>query len=167
MLIRTATPVDIPRLLPLIAEICALHEQWDAAKYGFLPHPERRYEGWLHRLINSQRDLCLVAEDTSEHHTTGSRLAGFLLATVEAEIPIYRVKEYGFIHDLWVEPEFRQTGIAKQLVQQTIAHFKQQGVAQIRLDTAAANETARQLFTGCGFRVSTIEMLLETEAAEP
>ena len=30
-----------------------------------------------------------------------------VVATVEAEIPIYRLKEFGFIHDLWVEPDYR------------------------------------------------------------
>ena len=34
-------------------------------------------------------------------------LVGFLIATVEREIPIYRLHEFGFIHDLWVEPEYR------------------------------------------------------------
>jgi ribosomal protein S18 acetylase RimI-like enzyme len=35
---------------------------------------------------------------------------------VEREIPIYHLKKFGFIHDLWVEPEFRHAGIARQMV---------------------------------------------------
>ena len=41
---------------------------------------------------------------------------GFLVGTVEREIPIYRLAEFGFIHDLWVEPAYRNEGVARQMV---------------------------------------------------
>jgi ribosomal protein S18 acetylase RimI-like enzyme len=158
MLIRKATADDVPAVLPMVAKICALHEAWDAAKFGFLPNPELRYEGWLKRLVTDERGLFLVAEEE-----TGG-LVAFLAATVEREaIPIYRLREFAFIHDVWVEAQYRQQGIASQMLLQTVEHFQQMGVKQIRLDTAAANEAARRLFASCGFRVSTIEMLRELE----
>jgi ribosomal protein S18 acetylase RimI-like enzyme len=89
-------------------------------------------------------------------------LAGFLIGTIEQEIPIYRLREYGFIHDLWVEEEYRHEGIGRQMVMLAVERFKSAGVSQIRLDTAAANDAGRKLFTSCGFRVCTMEMLLET-----
>lgn len=153
MLIRPATPADLPAVLPMVAKICALHEAWDADKYGFIPEPEKRYEKWLTRLANQERSVFLVADNQRQ-------LVAFITATVEQEIPIYRTKEFAFIHDLWVEPEYRQQGIAKQILEQTIKRLRQIGVEQIRLDTAAANEAARKLFTSCGFRVSTMEMLM-------
>jgi ribosomal protein S18 acetylase RimI-like enzyme len=52
-------------------------------------------------------------------------------------------------------------GVARQMVTQTIEAFQGMGVTQIRLDTAADNQTARHLFSSCGFRPSTIEMLIE------
>lgn len=154
MLIRPATPEDVPTVLPMVAKICALHESWDAAKYGFLSHPEQRYERWLKKLTHDERAVFLVAENEG-------KLVGFLEATIEREIPIYRLTEYAFIHDLWVEPEYRQQGIARLLVTQAMERLQELEVKQIRLDTAAANEAARRLFAGCGFRVSTIEMLTE------
>lgn len=143
----------------MIAQICALHQAWDQAKYGFLPNPEQWYQSWLGQLIKNPRNLCLVAERSTSQ--SDPILVAFLIATVEPEIPIYTVKEFGFIHDLWVEAAYRQAGMARQLVQRTIDHFSQLGIRQIRLDTAAENETARQLFSACGFRVSMVEMLIE------
>ncbi|BAY61882.1 acetyltransferase, GNAT family protein [Calothrix brevissima NIES-22] len=162
MQIRNATPADVPKVLPMVAKICALHDAWDSAKYGFLPNPEQRYQNWLGRLANSDgvanassvRSVFLVTEDEEN-------LVAFLVATVEREIPIYRLQEYAFIHDIWVEPEYRQKRVAKQMVMQAVERFEQMGVKQIRLDTAAINEAARKLFTSCGFRISTIEMLME------
>jgi len=161
MLIRSATSDDVPQVLPMVAKICALHENWDTAKYGFLPHPEQRYQKWLTRLANSSdRNVFLVAEDEG-------KLGGFLIATVEREIPIYRLQEYAFIHDIWIEPEYRQNGVARQMVMLCVERFQEMEIQQIRLDTAAVNEAARLLFTSCGFRISTIEMLKELEVKSP
>ncbi len=154
MILRTAQLADIPQLLPLIGKICALHQAWDPAKYGFCQHPEHLYESWLGKLVTNARHLCLVVEDQTQ-------LIAFLIATVEKEIPIYQLSEFAFIHDLWVEAAYRQQGVARQLVERTIAHFTELGIAQIRLDTAIANESARSLFLDCGFRLSTMELLIE------
>jgi ribosomal protein S18 acetylase RimI-like enzyme len=154
MEIRPATASDVPHVLPMVARICALHESWDPAKYGFLSDPARRYEKWLEQRAMDERSVFLVAEE-------GNRLAGFLVGEVEREIPIYRLKEFGFIHDLWVEEEYRHEGVARQLAMLAIERFKQMGVKQIRLDTAAQNEPARRLFESCGFRISVVEMMIE------
>lgn len=169
MLIRPATPADVPAVLPMVAAVCALHESWDTSKYGFVPNVEQRYQKWLIAQTNSdaprglplraRRSIFLVAEDQA----ASGKLVAFLVATVEREIPIYRLQEFGFIHDLWVEPEYRHVGIAKQMVSLTIERFKLMGVKQIRLDTAAANDAARQLFDSCGFRLSTMEMLIKLD----
>jgi ribosomal protein S18 acetylase RimI-like enzyme len=89
------------------------------------------------------------------------KLAGFLVGTIETEIPIYRLSEFGFIHDIWVEPEYRNEGIARQLVMLAIEKFRDLGMKQVRGDTAAANEPARNLLKSCGMRPSITEMLIE------
>lgn len=155
MNIRPATSNDVPEILPMVASICALHQAWDEAKYNFKSNPQEHYQKWLIAQSSNERSVFLVAEAESK------KLVGFAIATVEREIPIYRLQEFAFIHDLWVEPEYRQAGVAKRMILLTIDSFKQMGIKQIRLDTAYANEVARKLFSSCGFRISTIEMLVE------
>jgi ribosomal protein S18 acetylase RimI-like enzyme len=154
MEIRSALPGDVPQVLPMVAKICALHEKWDPAKYGFLENPASRYERWLTTRADDPRSFFLVADRKPG-------LAGFLIGMAEMEIPIYRLKEFGFIHDLWVEEEYRHEGIARQMVMLAVERFRAMGVRQVRLDTAAANDPARSLFKSCGFRPSSTEMLLE------
>ena len=89
MLIRPATPTDIPAVLPMVAAVCGLHESWDAAKYGFVPNVEQRYEKWLIAQANSTRSIFLVTEDNTLSGEQQGRLIAFLVATVEREIPIY------------------------------------------------------------------------------
>jgi ribosomal protein S18 acetylase RimI-like enzyme len=155
MTIRPATPEDVPLVLPMVQRLAELHEQWDPQRYDYLPDPGAMYDRWLRSRAKDSRSVFLVAERDP------SRLAGFLIATIEGTIPIYRLTETGFIHDLWVEPEYRNEGIARQMTMLAVERFREKGVKQIRLETAAKNDAARALFTACGFRVSSVEMLLE------
>jgi len=155
MKIRPAKAQDVPAVLPMVEMLCKLHESWDAAKYSFLPDIPQMYDQWLRERAGHRRSVFLVAETRPE------KIVGFVIGTVEREIPIYRLKEYGFLHDLWVEPEYRNEGVARQMVMLAIEKFKEMGIEQVRLDTAAKNETARRLFEACGFRESVREMLIE------
>jgi ribosomal protein S18 acetylase RimI-like enzyme len=158
MLIRPATPDDVPQILPMVASICALHQEWDAARFRTVDHPERMYDGWLRERAADGRSVFLVAEREG-------RIVAYVVCTIEPEIPIYWTPACGWVHDLWVDPQYRNEGLARQMTLHVIERFKQLGVTQLRLQTAAANDASRKLFQSCGFRVATIEMLMEIDHA--
>lgn len=151
---RPATPADIPALLPMVRALCALHQSWDPDRYDFLPDIIARYEYWLPLRAADPRSVFLVAEPSP-----AAPPAGFLIATIEPSIPIYRTTEYAFIHDLWIDPPHRHRGLARALLTDSLTRFHALGLTQVRLETAHANEQARRLFRAAGFRVSTIDML--------
>jgi ribosomal protein S18 acetylase RimI-like enzyme len=136
MNIRPATVADVPGVLPMVARIAALHEQWDPAKYGYRPNPQEMYRRWLASRAGDARSVFLVAERDALLGEVPF-LVGFLVGTVERELPIYRLDQFGFIHDAWVEPEYRHEGIGRQMVMLAIEQFRAIGVKQVRLDTAA------------------------------
>ena len=72
------------------------------------------------------------------------------------------LREYGFVHDVWVEEPYRNEGLARQMVTLAVERFRAIGVEQVRLDVLVENAPARSLFEACGFRPAVIEMLLET-----
>lgn len=156
--IRPATPDDVPQVLPMVAKVCAFHEKLDPAKYSFRAHAERMYDKWLVSRATDRRSVFLVADAGREG---AKKLVAFLVGTVEPEIGIYRLKEFGFVHDVWVEEKYRNEGIARQMVTLAVEKFRAIGVKQVRLDTASANDAARGLFAACGFRPSIVEMLIE------
>jgi ribosomal protein S18 acetylase RimI-like enzyme len=162
MVIRSATPEDVPLVLPMVARECAFHEKLDPAKYGFREGAVEKYRGWLTARATDPRSVFLVADATIAGEP--KKLAGFLVATVEKEIPIYRLTEFGFIHDIWIEEDYRNEGLARQITTLAIERFKEIGVKQIRLDVLIKNNPARGLFAACGFRESTVEMLLEPKS---
>jgi len=158
MEVRRATAADVPAVLPMVSQLCALHREWDAAKYGYHADPASKYRYWLTARAADERSVFLVAD---RGETAADTLAGFIVGAIEPEIPIYELKEYGFIHDLWVDPAYRHEGVARQLTLRAVEAFKALGVRQIRLETASSNDIARSLFATCGFRPDSIEMLLE------
>ena len=160
-MIRLAQPADIPNLFHLIEKVSDFHKSLDVDRYNFLPNQGQLYEKWLHKLLLDSSHLCLVAESNSSESKVSSQLVAYLIATVESEIPIYHLKEYGYIHDLWVEETYRRQGIARQMVMKTLEHFQQLGVKQIRLNSLVDNDAAFKLYSSCGFRASTFEMLVQ------
>ena len=88
------------------------------------------------------------------------KLVGFTIATIEDEIPIYRIKRFAFVQDLWVEVEHRREGLARKLVMELAERFRAMGIEQIRLDVLVQNKGACQLFARCGFQESVVEMIL-------
>ena len=161
--IRPATPSDVPQVLPMVRKVCAFHERLNPAKYTFDGDPGEMYRDWLRRRATDRRSVFLVA-DARAAAEKKARLVAFLVGTVEQEIPIYRIKEYGFVHDLWVEEDYRNEGIARQMVTLAVERFRKIGVPQVRLDVAAGNDGAAGLFKACGFRPSVTEMLIELES---
>src|SRR5947208_9334269 len=109
MNLRPATAADVPDVLPMVSQIAHLHEGWDPAKYAYIPTVADRYRNWLTARATDANSVFLVAERPAMNNEP-PKLVGFLIATVEAEIPIYRVKSFGFIHDLWIEPDYRHEG---------------------------------------------------------
>lgn len=167
MIVRPATPSDVLAVLPMVAAICELHEAWDYARYATRDDVVDMYARWLPERAADPRSVFLVAHEqvgssqSGDAADAGRPLMGFLIGTVERAIPIYRVAEFGFIHDLWVEPAARGLGLGDLLARAAIARFRQIGVAQVRLETSLANDGARRLFERAGLRVATIDMLLE------
>jgi ribosomal protein S18 acetylase RimI-like enzyme len=173
MTIRPATRRDVPLVLPMVNSIGRMHESLDPAKYGFCGEPARLYERWLSGRADDPRSVFLVAcaggggGGGGEVGVGDAKVIGFLVGTIEQEIPIYRVREYGFLHDVWIDPPYRNEGVGRQMVSLAVERFAAMGVSQVRCDTAHANDMARRLFEACGFRPSTVEMLLEIPPASP
>ncbi len=163
MTVRPATAEDVPSVVPMVRKIAAFHQTLNAAKYAHRADVGEMYQRWLTDRATDPRSVFLVAEPGD--HVAGAALAGFLIATVEKEIPIYLLREFGLIHDLWVDEEYRNEGIARQMVTLAIERFTQIGVSQVRLHAAWENTPARTLFDRCGFRPASVEMMIQLEPA--
>lgn len=160
MQIRSARVDDVDQVIELVSKIVALHDEWDPPRFGALDGAADMYRGWLEDRCDDETSVFLVA-DRNDDDAPQSHVVGFLVATLDRNVPIYRVERFGFVHDLWVEPEYRHEGVGQSMTLLALERFQAIGATQVRLDTAAQNDAARAMFTRCGFRPSTIEMLCE------
>jgi len=160
MTVREAIAGDAEAVGPLLLKCCAQHEAWDAAKYGLTENVIREYRRWFGQIAEDPRTFLLVAED-------GKKVVGFLIAAVRREAPIYRLKEYALIQELWVEPEYHGTGVGRDLINAAAAMVRPLGITQMRAETAASNEPLRKMLESCGFRTCMVDLLLELPPSAP
>src|SRR6476469_5051925 len=145
MTIRPATVADVPAVLPMVEKLAALHQRWDSARYDYKPNPSEMYRRWLTARASDPQAVFLVA-DHDRLLADVPFVVGFLIGTVESNIPIYRTPRFGFIHDLWVEEDYRNEGLGRQMTMVALEKFRDIGVPQVRLETADCNDPARKLF---------------------
>ena len=155
MQIRVGTSADLKRVAPLMKKYRALHTDWDRAQYALKPDADKIFQRWLGPITEDPRSLLILAEDD------GGKLVGYLTAIIEKDMPIFVCDEYALIKGLWVEPEARHRGVGQAMVRRACEEFAAMGMPQVRIRTAAANDAGRRMLQSCGFRVSTIDLLIE------
>lgn len=138
----------------MVRKLVDLHAAHDPERFQARPDVIDRYARWLPERAADPRSVFLVTEDEE-----AGRLAGFAVCTIEPEVPIFWIPECGWIHDVWVEPEYRRRGVARDLVNEAARRFAALGVRQLRLHTGSFNEEARATFARAGFRACVVEML--------
>ena len=115
--------------MPMMRQHRLRQEAFDPVLYAPHPDAEARFRRWIGKVIEDPRATLLVAEDEAQ-------LVGFLYATVEKELPIFRHEEFALVHEWWVEPAFRDRGAGEALIERAAAEFSLAGVRQLRVRSA-------------------------------
>jgi ribosomal protein S18 acetylase RimI-like enzyme len=150
--IRPATNADLPRLGRLGALLVDAHHEFDPRR--FLPVRDRTptdYAGFLIRQLRDSEAIVLVADE-------GGDVVGYTYATVEGYDYMSLRGPAGVIQDIIVDPESRQRGIGRLLLDAVVSALAARKVSQIVLSTAQQNVHAQHLFATAGFRPTMIEM---------
>jgi len=154
MTTRTGHSGDFHVVMPMMRQHRLRQEAFDPVLYAPHPDAEARFRRWIGKVIEDPRATLLVAEDEAQ-------LVGFLYATVEKELPIFRHEEFALVHEWWVEPAFRDRGAGEALIERAAAEFSLAGVRQLRVRSAAGDEEARAVLHRCGFRTAAFELVKE------
>ena len=57
----------------------------------------------------------------------------------------------GYVPNLAVSGQFRRQGLARQLIQHALHHFRQLDLSYVRIETLEQNPIGQQLYPSCGF----------------
>ena len=130
--------------------IVARHYLWIWESYG--TPPEHFYQDAEARVVAFLREgreswksgVFLAIEDG---RSVGSAACQIQIAPY-AEVIKPAHRRFGYIWSVYVDPAFRQRGIARQLVERCVAHLRSIGCTKAVLHSSDAGE---QLYTSLGF----------------
>ena len=89
--------------------------------------------------------LCWVAEKSDK------RLIGFLEASIRDVVEDCDTRNVGYIEGLYVDPDFRRTGVGRTLVTHATQWARTQGCREMGSDCVLDNELGAKTHLGLGF----------------
>lgn len=160
--IRRAEERDVPALGRLGADLMRTHYAFDGRRF-LAPgdHAESGYARFLGTQLQATDTLLMVAEQATPDGS--AEIVGYVYAGIEPLSWKELRDEAGFVHDLFVTPAARHTGVGQRLLDSAIEWLREQGVPRVMLWTATPNDSARRLFEGRGFKATMVEMTLELD----
>jgi len=153
--IRSATEWDLAALGRLGTLLMRVHYEFDPQRFiRPLRGVEQGYASFLGSQLEADDAIVLVAE-------RDGAVIGYIYAAIEPPSWKELRDRAGYIHDVLVEEESRQSGIAEALMNAAIDWLRTRNVPRVVLGTASQNDKAQRLFRRLGFRPTMIEMTKE------
>lgn len=145
--LETARPDHLPQLLRLWVGMMDEHQQFDP-RIHLAPGAETAYRAYLSfHLSQSDSRVGVATVDAPE----GRLIAGFYLAIVNRNLPMFMPPEYGYLSDLAVLPSYRRRGIGRALVGDLKTWLKKRSITTIQLQYYVRNERAMTFWKSLGF----------------
>jgi ribosomal protein S18 acetylase RimI-like enzyme len=153
--IRRAETRDLDALGRLGAMLMRTHYDFDPQRFlAPADGASRGYASFLGNVLRDPEGCIFVAE-------RDGAIAGYVYAALEPLSWKELRGPSGFIHDVVVADEARNSGIGKRLMETAMDWLREHGAPRVILWTAAPNDTAQRLFRELGFRETMREMTKE------
>jgi ribosomal protein S18 acetylase RimI-like enzyme len=153
--IRPATLKDVGAIGRLGALLVREHHDFDPQRFiAATAQTEKRYGSFLGTQLEEPNIVILVAE-------RDGKVIGYTYSGVEGIDYMSLRGPAGVIYDIVVDPDHRQQGVGRVLIDATLEVLKGKGSPRVVLSTAERNAAAQRLFDRAGFRRTMIEMTRE------
>lgn len=106
---------------------------------------ERHLVARVERALDDRGHLALLAR-------AGGRPAGFLLAALHVDAPLWRHREWAEVEALYVERPWRGTGLADELLGRALDWATERGLSAVQLYVTTCNTRAISFYERQGFR---------------
>ena len=124
--------------------------------YETAPGAEKTMRRFLADVANSGYSFLFVA-------VAGERTVGFISGELRQGSPTFLPKTWASVDDVFVEPDYRNLGMGRALLQSVEAWAKERDADGISLQVAAANTRGRKFYEDLGFREISVYEVLEFE----
>src|SRR3712207_2148003 len=122
--------------------------------YTTSPGAERVMRRFLTDLAGSNHSFLFVAEYAG---TT----VGFISGELREGSPTFQARAWASVDDVFVEPDHRNLGVGRALLESVKGWAKERGADGVSLQVAAANERGRKFYAELGFREVSIYEVFE------
>jgi len=150
--VRRATKADAARVAEFAVALARLHVEWDAKRFTQVIGDGAAW--WYGERAEADNAAVFVAEN--DGHPIG-------FAYMEYEEVYYAglATDAAWLHDIYVEPDARNSGAGRALIAAVRDEAKRRGANKVLLSVAVGNEHGQRLFERSGFRTTMLEMMLE------
>lgn len=141
--IREAREDELPRVAGLWGKFMSFNEDFNVS----FKIKKKALEIFSGEMIEKRQDKnCRLAVA----ETDGS-IVGFCFSYVSHKPRYFTIDRFGFIGDLYVEPDYRRRGIGQMLVDDALGFFSSRRISQIELLVARKNEDTIKFWESLGF----------------
>ena len=147
---RKDDAVEAARLWMRSAEEHTAHDR----VYETAPGAEKTMRRFLADVANSGYSFLFVA-------AAGDRTVGFISGELRQGSPTFLPRTWASVDDVFVEPEYRNRGMGRALLQSVRDWAQERGADGISLQVAAANARGRKFYEDLGFREISVYQVLE------
>jgi ribosomal protein S18 acetylase RimI-like enzyme len=124
--------------------------------YQTAPGAEKTMRRFLADVANSGYSFLFVV-------AAGDRTVGFISGELRQGSPTFLPKTWASVDDVFVEPEYRNRGMGRALLQSVQSWARERGADGISLQVAAANSRGRKFYEDLGFREISVYQVFEFE----
>jgi L-amino acid N-acyltransferase YncA len=150
--VRTGNAGDMHTVLPLMLRQMQERAAVDPGFFALRRDAAARFQKWVGPALEDPRHVVVVAED-------GGAIVGYMVVTVEQDLPIYVHDEFATVRVMWVDPGHRGKGVAGQMLDLAARECAQFGLRQLRATAAVSQELEKHVLKKAGFRAAGITFL--------
>jgi GNAT superfamily N-acetyltransferase len=151
--IRCGRKQDAAEAARLWMQSAEEHAAYDEI-YTTSPSAEKTMRRFLADLTSSRQSFLFVA-------VAGERVIGFISGELRTGSTTFRSKTWAAVDDVFVEPDYRNRGVGRDLLEYCKSWARERGADGVSLQVAAANARARRFYAELGFREVSVYEVLE------
>lgn len=149
MIIRKANLKDIPYLIELGKGMVNYHidlaNENDKIYEKRNKDAKKNWKKFLNKSIKDRNSLVLIAQDNNKY-------IAYSIALIKKNIPVFFIKKYGHIYDLYVDKKYRSKGVGRKLMNKTKEFLKKKKIKFISLEVIHNNSAAIKFYENYGFK---------------
>ena len=158
--VRTGNAGDMHSVFPMVFRELKERAAVDPGYFALRPDAPARFRQWVGPALEDPRHVLVVAEDEGA-------IVGFLVATVEQDLPVFVHDEYAVVRILWVDAPQRGKGVAGRMLDLAARECKSSGLRQLRASAAVSREIEKHVLKKAGFRAAGITFLRDLRRTAP